>query len=126
MKLSESEWQIMNALWQDPPATARQVAERLPAGTSWAYTTIKTMLTRLVAKEAVGEQKQGNTSVYTPLVSRDSARGSALTSLLNQAFEGAVEPLLNFVVRNRKLTAREREELQKLLAEENAGNEEAE
>ena len=45
MRLSESEWQIMNALWSRHPATAREVAEMLPEEVSWAYTTIKTMLT---------------------------------------------------------------------------------
>ena len=58
MKLTESEWQIMNALWQGHPATAREVAERLPNEVSWAYTTIKTMLTRLAAKNAVSEEKR--------------------------------------------------------------------
>jgi BlaI family penicillinase repressor len=70
MKLTEAEWQIMNALWRRHPATAREIMDRLPAGVNWAYTTIKTMLTRLVEKQAVGEVKQGNTSVYEPLVSR--------------------------------------------------------
>ena len=74
MKLSESEWQIMNALWSGHPATARDLAERFPDEVTWAYTTIKTMLSRLVAKGAVAESKRGNTSVYEPLVSRRRAR----------------------------------------------------
>ena len=48
MKLTGSEWLIMNALWQEHPAKARDIAERLPTGINWAYTTIKTMLNRLV------------------------------------------------------------------------------
>ncbi|MHC4216037.1 MAG: BlaI/MecI/CopY family transcriptional regulator, partial [Planctomycetota bacterium] len=59
MKLTEAEWLIMNALWHKHPATARQIAERLPAGVKWAYTTIKTMLTRLVEKNALTESKRG-------------------------------------------------------------------
>ena len=53
MKLTEAEWQIMNALWKGWPATARQIADRLPEEVNWAYTTIKTMLTRLADKKAV-------------------------------------------------------------------------
>ena len=52
MKLTEAEWQIMNTLWEDWPATARQIADRLPENVNWAYTTIKTMLTRLAEKQA--------------------------------------------------------------------------
>lgn len=118
MKLTESEWQIMNALWQEHPATAREVADRLPDEVRWAYTTIKTLLSRLVIKQVVSERKQGNTSVYEPLVTRDRARRSALRSLLNQAFDGTVEPMLHFLARDRKLSARQRRELARLLREE--------
>jgi len=120
MKLSDSEWQIMNALWRGHPATAREVSERLPADIDWAYTTIKTMLNRLVAKRAVSERKRGNTSLYEPLVTRDKARRTALSALLNQAFDGAVEPLLHFVARERTLSDKERRELVRLLQEEDA------
>lgn len=118
MKLNESEWQIMNALWQEHPATAREVADRLPNEVRWAYTTIKTLLSRLVAKQAVSERKQGNASVYEPLVTRDQARRSAVRSLLNQAFDGAVEPMLHFLARDRKLSDAQRRELARLLREE--------
>ena len=66
MKLTEAEWQIMKALWEDWPATARQIADRLPGDVNWAYTTIKTMLTRLADKKAVKETKKGNIGLYEP------------------------------------------------------------
>lgn len=118
MRLSEAEWQLMNALWAGHPATAREVAERLPSGVEWAYTTIKTMLSRLVAKRAVSERKRGNLSFYEPLVSREAARGTALAALLDQAFGGAVAPLVHFLVEDRKLSRRERQELLELLRRE--------
>ena len=114
-KLTEAEWQIMNALWQAHPATARQITDRLPPGVSWAYTTIKTMLTRLAEKKAVREQKQGRTSVYDPLVSRSAARRTALKSLANQAFDGAFGPLMHFLLEDQGLTKKQRAELLSLL-----------
>ena len=119
MKLSDSEWQIMNALWKCTPATAREVAEHLPDEVNWAYTTVKTMLTRLAAKNAVSERKRGNTSVYEPLVSRKKARKSAFASLVNKAFDGGVEPLLHFLVEERQLSRKDRQKLIDLLKEEN-------
>lgn len=119
MKLTESEWQIMNALWRRYPATARDLTEYLPEENQWAYTTIKTMLTRLVAKNAVSERKRGKISVYEPLVSRKKARSSALRSLLNQAFDGSVEPLMHFIVEEKKLSPKQRGELAKILQDEN-------
>jgi len=118
MKLTEAEWQIMNALWQKHPATARDIMDRLDRPVNWAYTTIKTMLTRLVEKKAVGEVKQGNTSVYEPLVSQRKARLSAFRSLLDQAFDGAVGPLVHFLAEEEQLTAQEKAELKELLERE--------
>jgi predicted transcriptional regulator len=92
--------------------------ERLPAGINWAYTTIKTMLTRLAEKDAVSEVKQGNTSVYEPMVSQQKARLSALGSLLDQAFDGAVGPLVHFLAEEKQLTAKEKKELRKILESE--------
>jgi predicted transcriptional regulator len=125
MRLTDSEWQIMNALWQQHPATARELAERLPEEVKWAYTTIKTMLSRLVAKGAVSESKRANRSLYEPLVSRRRARRSAMRSLLDQAFDGAVEPMLDFLAEDRKLTEGQRRRLLQLLEEEDSGEEEA-
>jgi BlaI family penicillinase repressor len=118
MKLTDSEWQIMKALWVHHPATAREVAEQLPDDVRWAYTTIKTMLSRLVTKQAVSERKRGNTSLYEPLVSQRKARRTALRALLDRAFDGAVEPMMHFLVNDRKLSAKERRALLQLLREE--------
>ena len=120
MKLSDAEWQIMNALWKRYPATAREIAGNLPGNIQWAYTTIKTLLARLAAKSAVSERKLGNTSVYEPLVSLMKARRTALRSLLDRAFDGTVEPLLNFLAEERKLSDRQRRELLKILQNEEA------
>ena len=124
MKLTDTEWQLMNALWKKYPSTARELTELLPQDVSWAYTTIKTMLTRLVAKGAVSERKRANTSVYTPLISQKKARRSAIGSLLNQAFDGALEPMLHFLVRDRKLSDKEKKALIDILQREDKNEEE--
>jgi BlaI family transcriptional regulator, penicillinase repressor len=118
MKLTDAEWQIMNALWKRYPATAREIAENLAGEPRWAYTTIKTLLARLAVKNAVSEQKRGNTSVYEPLVSLKKARRTALRNFLDQAFGGTVEPLLNFLAEERKLTDKQRQELARILQNE--------
>jgi BlaI family penicillinase repressor len=118
MRLTDAEWQIMNALWKQYPATAREIAENLAGEPRWAYTTIKTLLARLAAKNAVSEEKRGNTSVYEPLVSLKKARRTALRNFLDQAFGGTVEPLLNFLAEERKLTDKQRQELARILQNE--------
>ena len=118
MKLTQAEWQIMNALWEKHPATARDIMNRLPSGVKWAYTTLKTMLSRLVEKEAVSEQKQSNTSYYEPLISKRKARLSAFRILLDQSFNGAMGPLMHFMLQEEKLSNKEKNELIEMLQNE--------
>lgn len=111
MKLTDAEWQIMNALWAKHPATAREISMRLPRKVGWAYTTIKTMLTRLVEKSAIREQKRGNTSIYEPVLTIKKARRSALHRVVNQAFDGAFGPLVHFLVEEQELSPQQSQEL---------------
>lgn len=116
MKLTEPEWIIMNSLWDKPPAKVRDVVERLPSSVSWAYTTVKTMLDRLVEKKAVSKSKRGNTGLYEPLLSRQHARRTALRMVLNRAFDGAFGPMMYFLMEDESLSAGERKELIKILS----------
>ena len=118
MKLTQAEWQIMNSLWEKHPATARDIMSRLPRDVNWAYTTLKTMLSRLVEKEAISEQKQSNTSVYEPLISQRKARLSAFRLLLNQSFNGAMGPLMHFMLEEQKLNDKQKKELIEILQKE--------
>lgn len=117
MKLTEPEWQLMNALWQRHPATARDIIEFMPGETKWAYTTVKTMLTRLVNKGAIAESKRGSISVYEPIVSQKKARKTALANLFDKVLGGSVEPVMHYLIEEKKLSAKERQKLIQMLNE---------
>lgn len=116
MRLSDAEWTVMNALWQHAPATARDVQMAVQSRSNWAYTTVKTLLARLVDKNAVGVKMRGNASVYSPLVTRAAARKLAVHDLLDRAFDGAFGPLLHFLADDSALTDKDRKELTELLS----------
>ncbi len=115
MRLSDAEWKVMNALWACEPATARAVLESLE-DSDWAYTTVKTMLARLVEKGILTEEKSGNKSVYASCMSRQVARRSAVRSLLDKAFDGTFGSLLHHLVDDERLSAKEKSALRKALA----------
>jgi predicted transcriptional regulator len=117
MKLTDSEWRIMTLLWQRHPVTAREIANGLPADVHWAYTTIKTLLSRLVEKRAVSEEKRGNVSLYSPVISRKQARKAEVASLIDKAFGGAVEPMIDFLAEERGMSETKRRQLLDLLDE---------
>ena len=115
MKLSDAEWQIMKVLWKQHPATTRDILGQLSENINWAYTTVKTMLTRLVAKGAVSERKRANTSVYEPLISQKKARLTALRSVVDKVLDGTVEPLVHYLIDEQKLSEKQRQRLIQLL-----------
>jgi predicted transcriptional regulator len=119
VKLSDAEWRLMTVLWQRHPLSAREVLEALPRGPDRAYTTVKTQLTRLVAKGALKESSGGAASLYAPRVGAAQARRSALRGFVDRAF-GGYAPLLQFLVDEDELSEADRDELRRLLAEPGA------
>lgn len=117
MKLTEAEWTVMNALWEGAPATAREVLERIGKRKGWAYTTVKTLLDRLVDKDAVTVEKIDGTGRFTPVVSAEAARVDAVRSLVDRVFDGAMGGLIHHLAKEEKLTAKERARLRELMAE---------
>jgi BlaI family penicillinase repressor len=119
-ELSDAEWKVIRALWTRHPASARDVLEALHGETGWAYTTVKTLLARLVAKGAATVRLRANTSLYEPLITEAEARRTEVRLLIDRAFGGASVPLLRFVLTEEKLSAKDRAELRAML--ERAGN----
>lgn len=105
----------MRVLWERSPASARDVLEAAQPATGWAYTTVKTILDRLVEKEVLKTKKRANVLFYSPRLSRGAAQARAVSSLVERAFEGTFGSLVQHLVTEERLTARERAELRSLL-----------
>jgi predicted transcriptional regulator len=116
VELTDAEWKVMQALWKRRPASARDVLEALHGETGWAYTTVKTLLARLVDKGAASVRLRANTSLYEPLVTEAAARRTEVKALLDRAFDGAFQPMLRFVLADERLSDADRAELRGMLA----------
>lgn len=114
-EILETEWDILDALWNAERATARQVTEALHAKRGWAYSTVKTMLDRMVDKELVKARQVGTVWEYEPGMPRAKAQRWAWRRLVDTAFGGAVTPTLAFVTKEARLGASERKALRALL-----------
>ena len=114
VRISEAEWEVMEVLWHRSPITAAEVISSLEK-TSWAPTTIRTMLTRLVEKRVLAMKKQEDGLTFRPLVDREECVRRESESFLERVFGGATNPLLVHFVRRAKLSPDEVRELQKIL-----------
>eukprot|EP01034_Spumella_vulgaris_P019528 gene19528-biopygen17138 len=74
-RASESEMQILSALWDESPQSATDLAENVGAANGWTLATVKTLVARLVQKGAVTAEAQGRRFLYSPAVERADAVG---------------------------------------------------
>jgi BlaI family penicillinase repressor len=115
-RISDTEWEVMNVLWSQSPLSAAQVVAALQtADPSWHEQTVKTLLNRLMKKQALGYRKEGRAYLYRPLVTKEDCVGAVSESFLTRVFGGSLQPLLAHFVESRKLSAEEIAELKRLI-----------
>jgi len=116
-ELGDRELDLMNALWDRGEATVTEVRKALTAGgVEIAYTTVQTLLNRLVDKRLVARVRSGRAFVYRPLLRRPTAAGGAVSSLLDRFFGGSAAALARHLVEH-DLDRDEIERLQRFLDE---------
>jgi predicted transcriptional regulator len=87
----------LKALWSLQEGNVRAVQQVVALSRPLAYTTIMTVLDRLVRKGKLTRRKVGRAFVYSPEASRDSMRRAAVRELLDGYFDGSEAELLEFL-----------------------------
>lgn len=116
-RISEAEHAVMEVLWEEHPLTAAEVAERAGPARGWSVHTVKTLLSRLLAKGAIAHEAEGRRFLYTPAIERDSYVGRESEKLVDRLFGGRVTPLIAQLAERRQLSADDIAELEALLKE---------
>lgn len=114
-EISEAELTVMDVLWADAPLSATDVAERVPAERDWSLGTVKTLLSRLLAKQAVAHEEDGRRFLYRPLLSRELYRGRESVRLVDRLFGGRVTPLVAHLAERDRLSEADIAEIEALL-----------
>jgi BlaI family penicillinase repressor len=111
----------MKIIWsKEYPCTANEVYASLENNTDWKPNTVKTLITRLVKKQALGFREEQRVYYYYPLISEEECVRAETHSFVNRVFGGAVKPLLVNFLQEEDLTPEDIEELKRLLAEKEA------
>jgi predicted transcriptional regulator len=87
----------LKSLWTLGQGNVKDVQQIVNQTRPLAYTTIMTVLDRLVRKGKVSRLKVGRAYVYTPEASRDEMRRTAITELLDGFFDGSEQNLIEFL-----------------------------
>ena len=120
VSISDAEWQVMNVIWNGQPLTSQEVVDALSSEARWAPATIKTMLHRLVKKDVLTFEMQGNRYVYRAKIRRSQCVRHASRSFLRRVFEGEPGSLVAHFLKNSRLSSEEIADLRRILDEQEA------
>lgn len=117
--ITEAEYEIMKIAWGKNPVTSGELIEKLCPKMNWGPKTVKTLINRLVKKEALNYTSIGKAYLYTPAVSREECVAEESESFLQRMFDGALMPMLTHFAKSKRLSPGEIKQLKKILSEEN-------
>ncbi|OHB55302.1 MAG: hypothetical protein A2Y12_00605 [Planctomycetes bacterium GWF2_42_9] len=115
LELFESEWMILQKVWDMEPCAAPTVQEALQSQKGWAYTTVKTMMDRMVKKGLLKAEKIRNLYLYRSIITRHCACKNEIARTLKRAFDGTFTPMMQFLIENDQLSDEEYHQLEHLI-----------
>ena len=121
--LTNSEWYVLDCLWERAPQTVTQLVPILKEKVGWAKSTTITTLRRMEDKGLVRAEVQGRTRHYFPAVDRARAVRRETRSFLDRVYRGSVGLMVSAMARDQALTREEIDALYEILrrAEQEGG-----
>ncbi|MHC1682255.1 MAG: BlaI/MecI/CopY family transcriptional regulator [Clostridiaceae bacterium] len=116
-KISESEWEVMKIIWTNSPCTSNEIIKALEDNTDWKPKTIKTLISRLVIKNALDFKEDGRKYLYFPLVSEEECVKAENQTFLSKVYNGALKTMLVNFIKESDLTKDDIEDLKRILDE---------
>ncbi len=113
--LTETELEMMTALWRLGEGGVRDVLDALPRSRKLAYTSVSTMLRILEQKGYLKTRKEGRGHIYIPRVAKAEYEARSLNHLVAHVFEGERVGVIRQLLGSDKLSAEELAEIRKLL-----------
>lgn len=120
-ELFDSEWTILQVVWDLEPCAAPAVQEVLQKDRGWAYSTVKTLMDRMVKKGLLKTERIRNLYLYRSAITRAEAQRSEILRTVKRAFDGALTPMMQFLIENESLSDEEYQELERLIRNRKRG-----
>lgn len=119
MQISDSEKLLMDILWEHSsrtqPIPAKDIINLLADDLKWHDKTVKTLLNRLLKKNAINFKKQGREYLYYPVLDKECYLKDASDNFLQRVFNGSVSSLVASFAKHEKLSEQDLVELKKLI-----------
>ena len=117
VRLSEAELEVMEVLWAaSQPLGATDVASAVENERNWSLATVKTLLSRLLAKQAIEPARDGRRFLYSPVIERDAYVGAESRRFVSRLYGGKLSPLIAQLAEEEALDAADMAEIEALIA----------
>jgi len=116
-RISEAEHAVMEVLWKRSPLTAADVYDQVGAERDWSLATVKTLLSRLVTKQAIQTAPDGRRFLYSPSIERADYTGAESRRLVDRLFGGRAATLFAQLAESEALSEDDIAEMEALLKE---------
>jgi BlaI family penicillinase repressor len=113
--LTEAEWAVIKAVWEKEPCTAPDIQDALEKETRWTYSTVRTLMDRMVSKGVLKAVKAGKMTLYRSVATREQAQRGELLYALKHAFNGALTPMVQCLLDTGELSEEELVKLETLI-----------
>jgi BlaI family transcriptional regulator, penicillinase repressor len=121
IELTETEWTVIKAVWEKEPCTAPVIQQRLYQRTQWTYSTVRTIMDRMVVKGLLTARKVGKVTFFRSCITREHAQRGELLYALRNAFNGALTPMVQCLLENGNLSPQDLTELEALIQAKKKG-----
>jgi len=114
VELTEAEWEIMKVVWEKEPCAAGTVQETLE-NRDRAYSTVKTTMDRMTDKGFLKIEKVRNVQLFRSCISQLDAKRGEFQRMLKRAFDGALTPMMQFLIEHEGISKKQASELRRLV-----------
>ena len=121
VELTEGEWAIMKAVWELEPCAAPTVQEALQKTRNWSYSTVRTLMDRMVGKGLLRTEKVRHLTLYRAAVTSAQAQQGEVLYALKNAFNGALGPMVECLLETKGVNATELDQLEELIRKKRNG-----
>lgn len=115
IKVTNSEWYVMNCLWEKSHLSLMQLVPLLKESAGWSKSTSATMVRRMTEKDLIGYEENGKTKYFFPKVKKQDVVVQETRDFLQRIYDGSIGMMMSALVRQNDLSQEDILELQEIL-----------
>ena len=121
VNLTNSEWNVLECLWENWPQTVMQLVNGLSERVGWAKSTTITTLRRMEEKGLLHCETSGGARHYSPAVDRERAAAQETRLFLSKVYQGSIGRMMEAMVQRQELSREDISQIYQILRQAELG-----